>query len=483
MAADDSAIAGRGPGCRDKALQINLDPGPYGSFAEIGAGQEVARWFFRVGGAAGTVAKTMSAYDMAVSDDIYGRSPRYVSEARLDSMLRHEYDLLVARLDERRGASTRFFAFADTVAARGYQRPDQGHGWMGVRFQSEPRSPSSDIAIHARLLDRENVQQQEALGILGVNLIHGAFYLHSTPERLLGCLLDNLGSQRVEVDLVRFSGPAFAEVDNRLMALQLVEQGLTPATMFSASGSVAQAADLLHDRPVLVARGSFRPVTKLTADMLRCGFERFIEDPSVDGPQAAVVMEMTLQRLAAGEGPVEHQDFLHRADTLGLLGRPVLISNFAHHYQLASFFQRCTRKRVGMVMGVPGLLEIFDENRSADLEGGVLESFGRMFKNGLRLFVYPRLDPRTGALVSAADPGVAPHLRHLLAYLLETGLVQPLSNVDEACLKMRPRHVLELMQAGDQSWETMVPPRVAALIRERGLFHCTTCGKAAPTPV
>ncbi len=193
-----------------KALQINLDKTKYGTFAEIGAGQEVARWFFRVGAAAGTIAKSMSAYDMIVSDAIYGPTDRYVSRRRLTAMLDHEYPLLVERLNQKRGQTTKFFAFANTVTARSFKQRDESHGWMGIRFQTQPQSAPSDIWIHIRMLDRENIQQQESLGIMGVNLIYSAFYLHRNPEVLIGSLMDGLTSERIEVDMIRFSGPAFA---------------------------------------------------------------------------------------------------------------------------------------------------------------------------------------------------------------------------------------------------------------------------------
>src|SRR5688572_28840541 len=227
-----------------KARQINLDATKYGTFAEIGAGQEVARFFFRAGGAAGTVAKTISAYDMAVSDAIYGSTERYVSRQRLQAMLQHESDLLLQRLDQTRGDKITFFTFANTVATHSFTRQEEGHGWMGMRFQTRPREQPSEIILHVRLLDRENVRQQEALGVLGVNLIHGAFYQHREPAKLIRALLDNLTWERVEVDLIRFSGPAFAGADNRLMALELVRQGLTEAAMFTAAGEAVQWAEL-----------------------------------------------------------------------------------------------------------------------------------------------------------------------------------------------------------------------------------------------
>src|SRR5262249_20680418 len=286
---------GEGLGAHQKALQINLDKASYGTFAETGAGQEVARWFFRVGGAAGTVAKTMSAYDMTFSDAIYGTTERYVSRQWVQSMLDHEYRLLLERLQEKRGATTKFFVFADTVVARGYQRKDDCHGWMGIRFQTAPQSEPSDIIIHVRMLDRENLQQQEALGIMGVNLMHGALYLHERPEVLIGSLMDDLTGERVEVDMIKFKGPAFNAVDNRLMSLQLVQQGLTSAALFTADGEVVQAAELLYKRAILVERGSFRPVTKVTIDMLRCAQAQFIQEPQMQGEDPVVLMEMTLK--------------------------------------------------------------------------------------------------------------------------------------------------------------------------------------------
>src|SRR5690349_5626885 len=167
-----------------KALSINLDQRRYGTFAEIGAGQEVVRWFFRVGGAAGTIAKSMSAYDMAVSDAIYGPCDRYVCRPRLQSMLDYEHDLNLARLNESRGDMTAFFTFADTVAARNFKGTNECHGWMGVKFQAHPRDQDSQVIIHVRMLDVEATLQQEALGIVGVNLLYGAFYLNHEPEQL-----------------------------------------------------------------------------------------------------------------------------------------------------------------------------------------------------------------------------------------------------------------------------------------------------------
>jgi hypothetical protein len=458
-----------------KALQINLDPSKYGTFAEIGAGQEVARWFFRVGGAAGTIAKSISAYDMTISDAIYGHADRYVSRQRLETMLDHEYVLLVERLKEKRGATTRFFVFADTVVARSYSRQqDDAHGWLGIRFQTEPGQEPSQIIVHVRLWDKENLAEQEALGIFGVNFVHGGIYLHQDPATLISALVDNLGVERIEVDMIQFSGPAFAHVDNRLMALQLVQGGLTNAALFTADGQVIQPADAFYKKCILVERGSFRPVTKVTLDMLKCAQAIFVQEPNVQGEDVLTLMEMTLKNLTDGD-KINHQDFLDRVDILGALGKTVLISNFAEYHRLAAYFFRYTKKMIGVAMGVPTLKELFDEKYYTDLSGGILESFGRMFKNDLKLFVYPLLEPKTGALISAANLRVAPNLRHLHAYLVENRYIESLRDYDEKALPIFSRDVLQKIRTGDSAWETMVPPEVAKMIRERNLFGCKVC--------
>ncbi len=458
------------PDTHQKALHTNLDKSTYGTFAEIGAGQEVARWFFRVGGAAGTIAKTISAYDMAVSDEIYGKADRYVSRQRLQAMLDHEYGLLVERLNEKRGDTTRFFCFSETVAARSFVRKDDCNGWLGVRFQTCPNGASNDIIIHIRMLDSDNLAQQEALGIIGVNLIYGALYLYDKPLELIGSLLDNLTAKRVEVDMIKFTGPDFHGVDNRLMSLQLVQQGLTDAAMFTANGEVVQAAELLYKKAILIERGSFRPVTKVTLDMLRSAQAQFVQEPQVQGEEIAVLLEMTLKNLTDC-GEINHKDFLDRVDILCTLGKTVLISNFAEHHRLAAYLQRYTKKMVGMVMGVPTLREIFDEKYYADLEGGILESFGRLFKNALKLYVYPLQDPATGSIISAGNLRVDSHLRHLYSYLVENHCIQSLRDIDESCLPILSRQVLAKIQSADPSWENAVPPQVVALIKKRKLFN------------
>jgi hypothetical protein len=453
-----------------KALQVNLDASKYGTFAEIGAGQEVARWFFRVGGAAGTVATAMSAYDMTFSDAIYGHSERYVSRDRLRTMLDHEHRLLLERLHAERGERTGFFVFADTVATRSYSRNDDGHGWLGIRFQTEPLGPASDITIHVRLTDSEAEQQQEALGMIGVNLVHAALFRHAEPAAIIASLLDGVTFERGEVDMIEFSGPAFAGVDNRLMSLELVRQGLAHAAMFDAEGRVVQPSDALYKRCVLIERGSFRPATRVTVDMLRCAQAQFIQEPGVNGQPVVVLFEMTLKNLSEEAGGIDAQDFLDRADILATLGRTVLVSDFGEYHRLAAYLFRQTKQPIGIVMGVPTLRELFNESYYADLEGGILESFGRLFRNDLKIYAYPQLDASTGALITAGNLRVAPHLRHLCAYLVENRLIESLRDVDERCLEIYSRDVLAKIRTGAAGWEDMTPPAVAELIKRRGLL-------------
>ena len=455
-------------GTDKKALQINLDANKYGTFAEIGAGQEVARRFFHVGAAAGTIAKTMSAYDMTFSDAIYGPTDRYVSRVRLQTMLDHEYDLLVKRLDTKLAAEKTFFVFADTVAARSFKQYTESHGWLGVRFQTEKRGAPSQIIIHVRMLDEANVDQQEALGVIGVNLLYGAFYYHQ-PEKLISSLQENLAPGRIEVDMIKFSGPAFHGVDNRLMSLQLVSQGLTNAVMFKADGETVQPAEVFYKKAILVERGSFRPVTYATNDMLDGARRVFLAQSACSEKDLVVLMEMTLENLLA-EGELNHADFLARVDILGALGRTVLISRFGEYYRLAGYLSRYTNKMIGLVMGVPSLMEIFEEKYYVNLEGGILEALGRMFKGGLKLYVYPMIDEATGKIVSAKQVTVAPNLRSLFQYLIDNQYIEEITDYNPNYLRIYPPDALAKLQAGDSAWERMVPPEVVQIIKEREFF-------------
>jgi hypothetical protein len=455
-----------------KALKVNLDPRWYGTFAEIGAGQEVVRWFFRVGGAAGTIAKSISAYDMKVSDAIYGRSERYVSRGRLQAMLDREFALDIERLADR-GDSTAFFAFADTVVARSYKGGNECHGWMGIKFQSRPHDQPSQILIHVRMLDAEASLQQEALGIVGVNLCYGAFYLNHMPEELIESLLDKLTTGRIEIDMIEFSGIEFRNVDNRVMALKLVQLGLSGAAMFGANREVLQPTEVLYKKAVLVERGSFRPTTNVNLDMLQCALEKFKADPAVADKPVLPVMEITMRNLLAGGTDVDRRDFLARAELLAACGMTVLISDYFEYYRLAAYLAWRTKERIGIVMGVPSLIELFDEKYYSQLPGGTLESFGRLFKNDLKLYIYPYRPGEKEEIQTVKTLKVKPDLVPLYEYLSNRGSFVHLDNFKPEYLSIFSRDVLKRIAAGDKSWDKMVPPQVAELIRTRHFFGCT----------
>ena len=452
---------------RSKALKINLDKMVHGTFAEIGGGQETARWFFRVGGAANTVAKTISAYDMTVSDAIYGPAERYVSRERLEAMLDHEYSLLLERLDGKRGATTTFFAFANTVATRSYSRHEEGHGWIGIRFQTQPRGEPNEITIHIRLLQEESTGEQEALGLIGINLIYAAHYLRDNPERLMRSLLDELSAKEIQVDTIRFAGPCFASLDPKLMNLQLVVQGLTDAAMFAPGGEAVPPGEILYGKQVLILRGAFRPITNTIMEMLENSAAQFVSDmPAGDKP--VVLLEMTLHNPADDSG-IDAADYLARAILLEKLGKTVLITNLAHFYSIAVYLSHFKIKRIGVILGVPALEQVFEEKYYTDLEGGILEAFGRLFKFGVELLVYPALDSR-GEIISAETVEVAPQLRNLYRYLLDNRLIVPIRTCDESHLGIFPRDVLAMIREGDKHWRELVPAEVAQLISERGYF-------------
>jgi hypothetical protein len=452
-----------------KAFAINRDPAKYGVFAEIGAGQEVARWFFRVGGAAGTVAKTMSAYDMAVSDAIYGPADRYVSRQRLQAMLDHEWGLLLERLDKPRGDKSTFFVFADTVATRSFSQKNEGHGWLGVKFQHTPHAEPSQIIIHVRMLDEDNIRQQEVVGGVGVNLIHGAFSHHAEPEKLIGALLDELSAQRVEVDMIKFSGAAFASTDNRLMALQLVEQGLTDAALFTASGETVIPSELLYKKAVVVERGSFRPLTNPMLDMLELAQAQFVQEKSLGNEVPVVMFEMTLKHLQLGD-TIDHRDFLDRVDTLSALGKPVLISNFLRYHKLVAYLSRHTQKPIGLPIGIVRLRDVFDEKYYTDLPGGLMESLGQLFKNGAKLYAYPSRDRKTGQLTTVATLDLPPHLRKLYAYLVENRFIEDIHNYKPDRLATYSMEVLEKIRKASDDLAQFVPPPVFEVIKTKGLF-------------
>lgn len=455
-----------------KALTINLDECKYGTIVEIGAGQEVARAFFRAGGAAGTIAKTMSAYDMQFSDAIYGgeESGRYVSRNRVHKMMTREFDLIIERLAESRKKNSTYFAYAATVAAKSFSGKNESHGWIGVCVQLYPSAEPSHIVLHVRMLDSDSRSQQEALGVLGVNLIYGAYYYYSNPKQLIEHLGDNLGENRVEIDLIDFHGPYFEEVQNSLMNLHLITSGLTRGIAFSPDGNVMIPADMFYKKHVLVIRGSFHPVTKVNQEMVEKGLEQFVKVEGVKKEDVLVLTEMTMANLGGGEQNFDTKDFLDRVDTLRALGYNVLISDYLRFFRLRAFLRRYTKKQIGIVLGVPNIRDIFNESYYTGLEGGILEAFGKLFPDNTRIYVYPAKDRRGGGLETAENLVLSEHLQHLYQHLLTNHLIIGLTGVDESLLDIFSRDVLAKIKKGRGDWEACVPEVVAKMIVENKML-------------
>lgn len=455
---------------QEKALRINLSRAIYGSFAEIGAGQEVAANFFKVGGASGTVAKTMSAYDMKFSDAIYGHTDRYVCEERLIRMLDHEYVLLPERLPHRI-ETTRFFAFADTVESLNFERTNQGHGWIGLRFQTKPMAEPNDCVVHVKMHDTDPLQQQLALGMVGVNMIYSCLFLEE-PEEILMSLLDGLSTRRIEIDMFRLTGPDFKHVDNRLMALKMVKNGLTKAAMFGPDGNVMQPTDELYKKNVLVLRGRFRPPTHVNVDMLLASRRHFKNEPDVDRSKIVLITELTLNDLSS-DGTINETDFLHRADIICSLGQNVLISNYFEYYRLVDYLSKITRgKKIGIIMGIYALQKVFDEKTYENLRGGILECFASLFGNNVKLYIYPALqkDGKTLFKLKDFELTLPENLKQLFRYLMDNNKLEDVRNANVRNLHIISDNVLAMIKKGEPGWEKFVPFKVQEAIKEHGLF-------------
>ena len=336
--------AKRRPDTIQKAFEINLDKGFYGSFAEIGAGQEVARYFFRAGGAAGTIAKSMSAYDMTVSDEIYGKSKRFVSKERVETMLTKEFNQLQGRLEKERGAECSFFAFANTVAAKSFKNKSECHGWLGMNFQHHPKSEINSVILHIRMLDKDNLQQQEALGIMGTNMVYGCYKYSNNRDSFIDSLMDNISRERVVIDFIDIKGPAFIREDPRLWSLELVKRGFSETVMFDSNGAKIRPKDALYKKNILVCRGSYRPPTLFNLEMLKKGMAEFKKAwPKEKSDQFVTLPEISMHKLLE-RGEVNPEDFLARVELLGSLGHMVLISSFETYGDLSFYLSNCTKK-------------------------------------------------------------------------------------------------------------------------------------------
>jgi hypothetical protein len=454
-----------------KALKINLNENIYGTFAEIGAGQEVVRHFFRSGGASGTVAKTMSAYDKDFSDAIYGteKDGRYVTEPRLRKMLHHEYKLIKERLQRDHHPDKCFFTYANTVATINFTRKFKGHGWMGLRFQLTPGREPNDVIFHVRMKEEEASLQQETIGVMGVNLVYGAFHIRNNPEELLKSLYDNIAKYKIEIDMIHFEGPDFAGVDNRLMSLKLLKHGMTEAVIFGPEGNNILPAALLYKKNVLAMRGSFRPVTKVNIDMLKKGIDYFINERKVDREKMVVLFEITLNNLKA-EGSIDEQDFLDRAEILCSLGQTVLISNYQQYYKLVEYFTRYTAERLGLIMGVTNLRDLFDDRYYRDLKGGILEAFGILYSTDLKLYIYPYKPSDQEEILTSKKLKIHPRLKPLFDYLVFNRRIKDIETYDPDILHIFSREVLRKIRHGEGHWEADLPAYVDNIIREKKLF-------------
>ena len=460
------------PSIKAKTLRINLNPDIYGTFSEIGAGQETVRNFFRSGGASGTIAKAMSAYDKEFSDAIYGveEDGRYVTQPRLKKMLNHEMHLMEERISREAHPERLFFSYANTVATIDFSKRYKGHGWLGIRYQLDANQKDYDeIILHIRFKQNEARLQQETLGTLGTNLIYGAFYKYHKPRKLLKYLYDHIDKDTLEIDMVNFSGPNFKEVDNRLMSLQLIRNDMTDAVMFGPDGNNLLPATLLYKKNILALRGSFRPVTKVNMDMLNKSFDIFVRDPVVDQNATIVIFEITLSNLKAS-GEIDERDFMDRAELLCALGHTVMISKFQEYYKLVEYFNNYTKEKIGLTMGVNNLVDIFDEKYYRHLSGGILEAFGKLFFKELQVYLYPMKNAETGQIMTSNNVKVHPRMKELYKFFKYNGKVMDIIDYDPEIMHIFSRDVLKKIINHDDDWEAMLPEGIAKIIKDKNLF-------------
>jgi hypothetical protein len=438
------------PSIESKALRINLNEHIYGTFAEIGAGQEVARHFFRVGGASGTIAKTISAYDKNFSDNIYGEEEdgRYVTETRLNKMLDHEMKLLENRIPRSEHPNKMFFTYANTVTTIDFAKKFKGHGWMGIRFQTGPDKEFSKITLHVRFHQSEARFQQESLGIMGTNLIYGAFYKSDQPKKLLKYLYDHIDKDAIEIDTINFSGPNFEGVDNRLMSLQLVKKGMTEAVMFNPDGNNILPARELYKKNILALRGSFRPVTKVNIDMFEKSLEVFLQEQEVNENKTVVIFEITLSNLIS-QGEIDEKDFMDRAKLLCSLGHIVMISNFKEYYRLVDYLSQYTKKQMALAMGVNSFVDVFDEN--------------------LKVYLYPMKNDQ-GDIVTSNNLKLHPRMKDFYKFFKYNGKVVDIYDYELEYMDVFSREILKQIKNNEKGWDQHLPEGISEMIVKNKMF-------------
>lgn len=461
-----------------KALKINLNPSIYGCFAEIGGGQEVARHFFQAGGASGTVAKTVSAYDKAFSDALYhsSQTARYVSEDRLDKMLHAEYEDLTNILGEKRGLNTMFFAFANTIETLNYQKTNRGHGWIGMRFQLKPETEPNQVILHVNLLENDGLLQQNTLGIVGVNLIYACYFLYQYPSQFIRSLVDNLATDRIEITMIRMTGPDLDYVDNRLLSMQLVKNGMARAILFDRHGQVKHPYDMLYKANVLAFRGSFRPVTYVMVDMMRTSYRIFKRDEDYDRDNTLSLCEMTLSNLLQ-KGELDERDFLDRVDILNGMGQNVMVSNFREYYKLVQYFSEFKITKLRIIIGIPTLINFFEKKYYTNLRGGILEAMGKFFIDNMKLYVYPTvssvsIDDKTKGedLITSRNLVLADDIKDLYQYLVKNRMILDITDAKRKWLWINSQIVIKMIKDKIPGWEEMVPKYIEKEIKKKKLF-------------
>ncbi len=455
----------------DKALRINLDKNKYGTIAEIGAGQEVARQFFKTGAAAGTIAKTMSAYDMKFSDAIYGvqEDGRYVSQSRVKAMLEKEFELVVDRVGKSRSKTSRYFSYGATVEAKSFKKNNECHAWCGIRIQMYPGAVPSEIIVHIRMRDTQAERQQTALGVFGVNLIYAAYYYFEDAKTIIDSLTDNLEQGRIEIDSIEFSGPYFEEVDNRYINLHLIRSWKTRAIMFKPDGSVIVPAEMLYKKNVLTIRGSFKPVTRLNVDMIEQGLKFFTKMEGVNRENSIALAEISLNDMRGNDLHVSEEDLIERVGLLNSLGYSVMISDHTRYFSLRAYFRQFTKLQIGIVVGIVNIRQIFDENSYRGIEGGILEGFGKLFPDNTRLLVYPEID-QSGELLDYRTVKLPDNLQYLYKHLLANDFIFGIECSDPELFNIFSREVLNQLKNGRGKWEQCLPNGIADEIIERELF-------------
>ena len=428
-------------GTHQKALSINLDASVFGSFAEIGAGQEVARWFLQVGGASGTVAKTISAYDKEVSDDLYGAGTRYVSKPRLKAMLDNEWAQLLAQLQASRGGSTKFFSFVDTVSARNFSGTNDCHGWVGLRFQRMAAGQANDVILHVNLRDPSNVQQQEAVGILGVNLLYAVLHALTGPNEFLESVFEDLGLPRMEIDCLELSGPAFEQWDRNEIHAFLVTGGFAEAVIFPADNQLAPPSELLYKRAVVLAPGRFESVGQLHADLISETTAELPQEELKESKGGLGLFCLSSSGTAVRDRKIPVAEIVEHVQALQKLGYGVMVFRARELYTMSAYVNRYTKSRLHFAIGLTILVRVMEDNYG-NLPGSLLEGIARLFMQNVRLSVYPMAVEdaemraktagltgwswtETNGMIYADDMHPAKPLDYLYKYLLASGFILP----------------------------------------------------------